>query len=219
MQDNYVGDIGDYGKYGLLRKICSEGVSLAVNWYKVTPKKIGGQDDGKYINYLSKPNIYRLYDPFLFDSLCHIVCVENDRRISRIEKENLFCAKYFSDEIGLNRYIWHQNALQQTDGSDVVFLDPDNGLETINMFHVGNATDKHVKWEELKDYYIKGQNVILYQHRPQMTTKQKCIEGIVQFQKDFLKADYIMLLEFPKYTNRFYCILKTTSSAGGSKKL
>ena len=100
----------------------------------------------------------------------------------------------------------HQNALQQTDGSDVVFLDPDNGLETINMFHVGNATEKHVKWEELKDYYIKGQNVILYQHRPQMTTKQKCIEGIVQFQKDFLKADYIMLLEFPKYTNRFYFI-------------
>ena len=40
MQDNYVGDIGDYGKYGLLRAIVSQKLELAVNWYKVWPKKL-----------------------------------------------------------------------------------------------------------------------------------------------------------------------------------
>ena len=95
MQDNYVGDIGDYGKYGLLRAICSEGISLSVNWYKVTPKKLGHQDDGKYIGYLSKSQIYRAYDCPLFDSLHEIVCLDNDRRIQRVEEANLFSAKYF----------------------------------------------------------------------------------------------------------------------------
>ena len=35
MQDNYVGDIGDYGKYGLLRNVTAAGLQLAVNWYRV----------------------------------------------------------------------------------------------------------------------------------------------------------------------------------------
>lgn len=51
MQDNYIGDIGDYGKYGLLREIYAADMSLSVNWYRVVPTKIGKQDDGKYINY------------------------------------------------------------------------------------------------------------------------------------------------------------------------
>lgn len=206
MQDNYVGDIGDYGKYGLLRAICSEGISLSVNWYKVTPKKLGHQDDGKYIGYLSKPQIYRVYDCPLFDSLHKIICVDNDRRIQRVERENLFPAKYFSEEVTAHRADWHQKALRQTLGTDAVFLDPDNGLETLNMFHANGATEKHVKWSELKDYYDRGQNVILYQHRAQMDTKEACIDKVLYFQYNYLKADCLRVLEFPKCANRFYFI-------------
>ncbi len=204
MQDSYVGDIGDYGKYGLLREICAKPLSLAVNWYKVNPQKFSKQDDGKYINYLSMPQIYREYDSLLFDSLHKIVCIENNRHIKRIEDENLFNAIYFSKEIDKSRPEWHLNALEQTEGASVVFLDPDNGLETLKMHLSNSATPKHVKWSELKGYYQRGQNVILYQHRPQMTKKEKCIETVMQFQKDYLSADYVKLLEFPKYTNRFY---------------
>lgn len=51
MQDKYVGDIGDYGKFGLLRAISTSGLSLAINWYKTGPEseKGNGQNDGKYI--------------------------------------------------------------------------------------------------------------------------------------------------------------------------
>ena len=206
MQDNYVGDIGDYGKYGLLRGICSEGLSLSVNWYRVTPRKVGKQNDGRYTNYLTMPQIYKEYDPLLFDALHRIVCVQKDRRIERIEQENLFPAQYFSDEISNVRFTWHQNALRKTKGTDVVFLDPDNGLETLNMFGTNGATEKHVKWVELKDYYDRGQDVILYQHRPQMTKKEKCIADIMTFHKEYLKADHVKLFEVPKYTNRFYFV-------------
>lgn len=204
MQDTYIGDIGDYGKYGLLRAITAAGISLSVNWYKVVPKKFNKQDDGKYIQYLLKPEKYQEYDCFLFESLYNIVYRDNDRSIQRIEQENLFSSKYFSDEITTDRLTWHQKALRQTSGTDAIFLDPDNGLETHNMFVTNAATEKHVKWLELKDYYQRGQTVILYQHRPQMKKKEVCINEVLQFQKEYLKADSVMLLEFPKYTNRFY---------------
>ena len=32
MQNKYVGDIGDYGKLGLLRKLRAAGVTIGVNW-------------------------------------------------------------------------------------------------------------------------------------------------------------------------------------------
>ncbi len=204
MQDNYVGDIGDYGKYGLLRTVCLQGLSLSVNWYKVRPKKSGKQEDGKYVSYLSKPAVYRSYDSELFDALYNVVCRDCDRSIQRIEKENLFEATYFSDEIVADRSAWHQKALNRTIGTDIVFLDPDNGLETKKMFLSGKTTEKHVKWSELKDYYQRGQNVILYQHRPQMTKKVNCIDDVMRFNREYLNADCVMLLEFPKYTNRFY---------------
>ena len=204
MQDNYIGDVGDYGKYGLLREICATNLSLAVNWYRVVPTKAGKQEDGKYISYLSTPQLYREYDPAMFDALHQIVMRERDRRIERIEKANLFPANYFSVPLGAERKAWHGQALAQTQNARVVFLDPDNGLETAKMHQTDSATEKHVKWTELKDYYARGQNVILYQHRPQMTTKEKCIESVMHFQKNYLLADCVKLLEFPKYTNRFY---------------
>ena len=204
MQDSYIGDIGDYGKYGLLREIYAAGLTLSVNWYKVVPRKQGKQDDGKFTDYLSSLRIYRGYDPVLFDALYKIVCEENNRQIERIEAEQLFPAAYVSDVIGADRSKWHREALELAKGRDVVFLDPDNGLETANMNRANGATEKHVKWSELRDYYARGQNVILYQHRPQMTKKEQCIQAVMSFQKEFLGADCVKLLEFPKYTNRFY---------------
>ena len=204
MQDCYVGDIGDYGKYGLLRQICKSGLSLSVNWYKVTPLQKGKQDDGKFISYLHCSDIYKEYDSELFDALYRIVVIENDRTIRRIENEKLFIADYFSHDMGVDRDNRHRSALEQTKDAQVVFLDPDNGLETSVMNSHGKCTEKHVRWQELKDYYDRGQNVILYQHRPQMTKKEKCISDIMSFNDTFLRADYIKLLEFPKYTNRLY---------------
>ena len=55
MQDLYIGDIGDYGKYGLLRAVTAAGFRLGVNWYRVVPHGRSKQDDGKYTQYLEKP--------------------------------------------------------------------------------------------------------------------------------------------------------------------
>jgi hypothetical protein len=33
MQDRYAGDVGDFGKLGMLRKIAYSGLKIGVNWY------------------------------------------------------------------------------------------------------------------------------------------------------------------------------------------
>lgn len=206
MQDNYVGDIGDYGKYGLLRNVTATGLRLAVNWYRVIPTRPGKQEDGKYTSYLDKPEIYRHYDPELFDCLADIVHRQK-RSIEEIEASGVLTAAFFSDAlVPANRSHWHQAALASTIGTDIVFLDPDNGLETARMHERRSAKEKHTTWQEVKDYYDRGQSVILYQHRPQMTKKEMCIQSVLGFQNSFLHADHTLLLEYPRYTNRYYFI-------------
>lgn len=204
MQDDYVGDIGDYGKYGLLRKANAAGLSLSVNWYRTIKDKNSKQNDGKYTNYLQQANNYRHYDPELFDALYKIVELDKDRTLERIEKSNLLSARFFSEFMNPNRQFWHIKAFEETKNSDVVFLDPDNGLESKRMFEQAEATFKHVKWLELRDYYERGQSVILYQHRPQMMKTEQCIQNILTFNQIFLKDSLVKMLEFPQYTNRFY---------------
>jgi hypothetical protein len=41
MQDRYAGDIGDYGKFALLRALASEGLSVGVNWYSIRHRPHG----------------------------------------------------------------------------------------------------------------------------------------------------------------------------------
>lgn len=211
MQDNYVGDIGDYGKYGLLRTITASGLSLAVNWYQVRPlesktetannRRI--QQDGKYTSYLSSPEQYRHYDPELFDCLFELV--KKNRTIEAVEKSGVVTADFFGEILtGKDRNVWHERGLEKTSGAQVVFLDPDNGLETERMHQCGTASEKHVAWQELKDYYERGQSVILYQHRPQRTKKESCIQSVLAFQTSFLQADCVCILDYPRYTNRYY---------------
>ncbi len=75
MQDRYVADVGDFGKYGLLR--CLAGITcgnkkdkmkLGVIWYR-TPSCEGNEGDGKHLSYLDSGAELQKLDRELFDSL------------------------------------------------------------------------------------------------------------------------------------------------------
>jgi hypothetical protein len=55
MQNKYVGDIGDYSKFGLLRSLSTnlkDSLLIGVNWYFV--KEADNDSDGKFIEYLGE---------------------------------------------------------------------------------------------------------------------------------------------------------------------
>ncbi len=96
MENQYVGDVGDFGKYALLRALClpskvsgGYNLSLGVVWYLV-PDEPGS--DGRHTRYLKDSpknlGLYRSCDPGLYDSLRDIVCGHR-RNVSAIRQEGI----------------------------------------------------------------------------------------------------------------------------------
>ena len=137
MKNQYFGDIGDYGKYGLLRFLAQNGVKIAVNWYLTAND---GSGDGKHVSYLEKQDWRdRKCDPELFDLLNEMVSSGNRDILSFEEKDMIPGAKYYHEPLDYSgiksakekkafREKWHSNAIQVCSGAELVFLDPDNGL-------------------------------------------------------------------------------------------
>lgn len=175
MKNQYVGDAGDHGKYGMLRYLLCQGIQLAVNWYLTVDD---GSSDGNKITYLKK-DLERKKDPELFDILKHLV--DNDHRsVLFIEASKLLGDTAFFhdildvsdcgsvDERVAKRLAWHQKALSCCAYRDLVFLDPDNGVKERTTQGLNKAV-KHVFTDEVADYYKRGQNVVYYCSRDRRT--------------------------------------------------
>ena len=174
MQNRYVGDIGDFGKYALLRNIAEIGLILGVNWY-LTPDE-NHNADGKHTSYLYK-DYYRTYDDELYDILKDIV--DNDRRsVFSIQKfvilpKNTVFYDSILDLTGepdplkrrILRQSWHNAALNWLKDCEIVFLDPDNGLQVKSVSLTGQKGNKYIGLDELKDYYKLGKSIVFYNHR------------------------------------------------------
>ena len=173
MQDRYAGDIGDFGKFGLLKALLAEGLSLGVNWYKAEPPESErDRDTGTFLHEDGKHKInpkYFVCDEPLAGALRKIS--ESDvRSIARLEQAALMDPSktvYYHEMVPVvGRRQWHNKALETLTSCEVVFLDPDNGL---SVKSVGKESAKSVKFvwdEELCDYLRRGQSVVLYNHRP-----------------------------------------------------
>lgn len=167
MQNKYAGDIGDYGKLGLLRKLRAAGFTIGVNWY-LTPDEQNG--DGRYTTYPK----YRLCDEALYVELEKIVA-ENRRNVTTLETDAILSAVFFSKPLqyaaeqtktarAAFRQAWHEEALRRLNGVDIVFLDPDNGL-LVPSAEGTRRDNKYVTAGELADYYRQGATVVYYQHK------------------------------------------------------
>lgn len=103
MQDRYVGDVGDFVTYGLLRVLCAAGTGrLGVVWYLVADETHNA--DGRHVTYLQAGNRIgkqlRVCDPSLFDALLGIVESEQ-RRVHSVERSDVLPAgtRFFSTPI------------------------------------------------------------------------------------------------------------------------
>lgn len=140
MQNRYVGDIGDFGKYGLLRWLCGKReveishphssagkLKLGVVWY--FNEDYGG--GGDQISYLSSGELqdcdYELHRKL--NKIVHgkrtVECVENSRILPERTKFFRCPIDYSSKEA---RQAWLDKAITSIEKTDIVFADPDNGL-------------------------------------------------------------------------------------------
>src|SRR5258708_6339015 len=179
MQDRYVGDVGDFAKYGLLRRIAGKSseqpIRVGVVWCLFPDET--HNNDGRHVSYLHRSEFEELDNPLLA-ALRKIVATDN-RSLSAVSRGGLlpsstvFCDAVASapktppisrDDRSRYRADWLDHCLKLTERCDLVFFDPDNGLEIASVpKHHPNA-GKYVYWDELAPFWQRGQTLLVYHH-------------------------------------------------------
>lgn len=172
MQHRYVGDVGDFAKYSLLRTLaeCESELQLGVLWYLFPDESHNG--DGRHVSYLNEPG-FQARDPELHAQLKDLV-VSGKRSIAAIEEGNILNrAKFFSEGVAVNgppgvrlshRREWFANGLKALGNCDLVFFDPDNGIETSSLKKSDYRAGKYVFWDEIADFWSAGASLVIYNH-------------------------------------------------------
>lgn len=217
MQDRYAGDIGDFGKFGLLKFLAAENLCVGINWYKAEPPKSEMNSEGAFLQNDGKHKIKAKYFPCdeeLARTLLEI-SEHKDRSISMLQNASLLppsVVYYGAVVMKEQRQQWHADALKAVAACDVVFLDPDNGLIVKSVGKKSAKSVKYVFEEELRDYLSNGKSVVLYNHRPRRKPEVYFGEMAERFSKiDPLRGAYIFPITFSKGSTRDYFMIAANS--------
>ena len=165
MKHQYFGDVNDFRKYGLLRTLAKGNINILISWMLTQNDKSA---DGKFIKYLNDPNKWRQYDPELFDALYEEVIVNKRRDVACVRKRNMIRNASFV-EVALDgstaaRDSWLTELRRKSSNMDLVFFDPDNGIEVPSAPKTRHNSKKYVYWEELGEAWKSGLSLLVYQH-------------------------------------------------------
>ncbi len=209
MKNQYVGDVGDYGKYSMLRAFSEAGVRVGINWYLTEDD---GSNDGKHISYLEKDDM-RIYDPVVFDTLKRIVNSGN-RSVQAVKDSDMVeNALYYDGLLKIQgnppekehfRIHWFNKSMDALAGSNLIFMDPDNGLLDNNDY-LAKGADKYIFPNEVKRYYNEGFNVVYYCHKGRRTYTQW--DDYKNAMVDRIPDAKPVILTFHKGTQRSYIFL------------
>ena len=185
MQNRYVGDVGDFGKYGLLRFLTGAvdpgdrepNPRLGVVWY-LTPDE-AGRGDGQHIGYLDRTPQnaarFRACDPDLWETLHRLVRHErNARCVHQVERAAILPASFYNPMLLFEPYmlrpmreelrrLWLAAARLAMADADLVFLDPGNGLAEPPKMHQKKGP-KFTYAPDLREFWECGKSLVIYHH-------------------------------------------------------
>lgn len=193
MKHQYFGDENDFRKYGLLRILLTKTrLKLLVVWMLTKNDK---GSDGKFRNYLKKSKGWIDFDKELYEKLQSFPQARDERSVKHIQKTSLLPnATYFSTFVPdekIKRLKWRDDLLKNAKGKDLVFFDPDNGIETSK----GTLTEKHLAWEEVKMIWNVGCSILIYQHFPRKT-RSTYVKKLVSDLKALIGAPSLFVQDF-----------------------
>lgn len=202
MQDRYVGDIGDYAKYGLLRAL-SIGKQLGVAWYLYQ----GG--DGRFIHYLDEPDVWKELSPNLFVGLKSIIddwknnpgprSVRTIQQMELLPVGTKFTAKPLDTSLAPAtdrenwRRQWFKRVKDDLKDCEIVFADPDKGLVNDNKFKWSGKNHgwQHMPLCEAIALSDSGRPTVIYHHNRREGNHKEEIQHWIK--------------KFPKRTYAFRC--------------
>lgn len=224
MQDRYSGDVGDFGKFSLLKSLLPRPMfKLGVIWYLYPDES--HNNDGRHIEYLDKRE-YSICDDDLRTKLKQIT--GSKRSVSNLELHNILASNttYYSDlldfhikyplqtkldkELRLSeRQLWLTKAINTTSDCNAVFLDPDNGLEIKSCEKMSKMkSGKYAYYNEIRALNESKDVCVIYHHmNMNLPHKDQIQERIVALRKEINPSGKIMAARFTPHSPRAYFII------------
>jgi hypothetical protein len=169
MKEQYVGDISDYRKYALLRSLSAAGLNRVGVCWMLTPSD--GSSDGNKLAYLAQPERYQSFDLELYDLLARVAAEPGRRRLLSIEKSGIIPnASYFNEILPddqLSRVAFMERCAGALAHADLIFFDPDNGLE-VSLAKGRRNSSKYLYLDEVAAFHRSGKSLLIYQHFPRV---------------------------------------------------
>ena len=173
MQDRYVGDAGDYAKFALLKALAGEAdpLRLGVLWYLYPDE--GHNGDGRHTSYLHDA-VVALRDADLHAKLA--VLVKKQRRsVGAVQRASILPTDtiFYSAPVTVPaapverrvyRARWFTNGLRRMRDAEIIFFDPDNGVETPALNLGSPKVGKYVFWSEIEAAWASGKSLVIYNH-------------------------------------------------------
>lgn len=212
MQDRYAGDVGDFGKFALLRAL-APGRKLGVCWYRCTG---AGEtnNDGRHIAYLeSGAQRFRPLDEGAFDALKKLV--RGERSVRALEALGLLDGATYHAELvprGAARAEWFAELRRVMEPCDLVFGDMDNGFEWSAL------SPKCIAREEVRALRKRGRALLLYHHQTRRKGgAQKDYERMVEWLFE-AGAQRVEGVRLRPYSSRFYLLVDGDKALSGALK-
>jgi len=224
MRDNYVGDVGDFYKYGLLRQL-SNNLRLGVVWYLYPgPCK---DTDGLHLAYLSDEKKESFYncDPELHQQLSRLI-LDGERNVQEIQARGILPREtcFYDEPLSLadltkgskeaisirikHRQNWLNGALEATKNCELIFFDPDNGLEVKSTAIHHDKGAKFTFYRELIPFWERGQSLVVYQHKNLHEKATVQIQNRVNEIQDNLRASVpVQSIYFSSYGGRIFFVV------------
>ena len=126
--------------------------------------------DGNFRDYLNNRNRdkCRPFDPPLYDVLYNIIHVIKQRHVAHIEQSGVLPNTYFHSTViqdaHSERVFYFNSMTNALSRMDLIFFDPDNGLEVKSKPKGRGDSCKYLYKDELFQTYAGGHSVLLYQH-------------------------------------------------------
>lgn len=162
MQRGHIGGVGDFGKFALLRHL-KQGRRLAV-CFCLSHANGEVKDRAKYFDYLSQPEKFQHLAPELFGQLVQFAASRGTGadplialRSSGVLGDTIFVRHKVPKQSSL-RPAWAELLVQSVGDADLVFLDPESGIQ-------GNRlTNRHIALAEIAALRLKDR-VLIIGHR------------------------------------------------------
>ncbi len=208
MKNQYLGDIGDYGKYGLLRFLASKGIRIGVNWYLTEDDN---SNDGKFKEYLDREKEPWMIDGDLYDKLQRIKADPQSTVIAVEALDLIPRAVFYANRLDLKNLTPQERAISREQRfsesvtclqkTDLIFSDPDNGI-SFRLTARAKNNEKYILPSEIETYYKMGKDVVFYCHKGRRNNAAwlKVRTDLIAILGDA----YVLTLTYHKGTQRSY---------------